>query len=178
MCCGCRIPSGGWGYQGNDPGTFTRVAQMPLRPSLWAAGLGSLYVLADFLGLSRPVAPRKTPKGRSRRVASGGVGSERGRESRSRAAPGDGCVEASDERRQRVVPPVAVAADERVAVLLLVRRTSATTVFASWWRGPYEAEPKWYNDGVRLLQSLQTDYGTLGHQRGQRRWRPRTPTRW
>ncbi len=51
-------PDGHWGYQGNDPGTFTRVKQYDVRPSLAAAGLGSLYVTADFLGLSAPGAPR------------------------------------------------------------------------------------------------------------------------
>ena len=35
-----------------------------MRPSLAAAGLGSLYVLADVLGLSHPGAPRKTTQGK------------------------------------------------------------------------------------------------------------------
>ena len=52
-------PSGAWGYQGNDPGTFTRVPQTAIRPSLVAAGLGSVYVAADFLGMSKGGTPRK-----------------------------------------------------------------------------------------------------------------------
>ena len=44
-------PSGGWGYQGNDPGEFRRVAQTPLRRSLAAAGLGSSFICADLLGM-------------------------------------------------------------------------------------------------------------------------------
>ncbi len=45
-------PSGGWGYQGVDPGRFQRVAQMDVRPSLAAAGLGALYISADMLGVT------------------------------------------------------------------------------------------------------------------------------
>jgi hypothetical protein len=44
-------PSGAWGYQGQDPGHFNRVTQSEIRPSLVAAGLGSLYITADTLGL-------------------------------------------------------------------------------------------------------------------------------
>src|SRR5205085_1154535 len=53
--CGWLIrtqdPSGAWGYQGQDPGNFNqRINQMEIRPSLAAAGLGSLYICADALG--------------------------------------------------------------------------------------------------------------------------------
>ena len=55
--CGWLIrtqdPSGAWGYQGKDPGTGrgTRVKQQDVRHSMAAAGLSSIYVLADFLHL-------------------------------------------------------------------------------------------------------------------------------
>lgn len=44
-------PSGGYGYQGNDPGSFNLVAQTEVRGSLSAAGLGSVYICADSLRL-------------------------------------------------------------------------------------------------------------------------------
>jgi hypothetical protein len=44
-------PSGAWGYQGRDPGHYQRVTQDQVTPALAAAGLGSLYVTADVLGL-------------------------------------------------------------------------------------------------------------------------------
>lgn len=50
-------PSGAFGYQGNDPGSFNLVAQDSPRLSLAAAGLGSLYLCADRLAL-RIGAPR------------------------------------------------------------------------------------------------------------------------
>lgn len=44
-------PTGGFGYQGNDPGSFTRVNQIGVRHSLCAGGLASLYLCEDHLGL-------------------------------------------------------------------------------------------------------------------------------
>jgi hypothetical protein len=46
--------SGAWGYQGTDPGSYTRVNQSSVRPSLAAAGLGSLYICSDLLGITNP----------------------------------------------------------------------------------------------------------------------------
>ncbi len=45
-------PSGGFGYQGNVSPTWQPVPQSSVRLSLTAAGLGSLYICADMLGLS------------------------------------------------------------------------------------------------------------------------------
>src|SRR5262245_6595777 len=50
-------PSGAWGYQGEDPGKYQRVAQNEVRPSLGAAGLGALYISADLLGITGSSAP-------------------------------------------------------------------------------------------------------------------------
>ncbi len=47
-------PAGAWGYHGVDPGGMTRVAQSQVRPSLAAAGLGSVYICADLLGITDP----------------------------------------------------------------------------------------------------------------------------
>ena len=44
--------------RGRSGDIYARAAE-PLRPSLSAAGLGSLYVTVDFLGMSAPGAPRQ-----------------------------------------------------------------------------------------------------------------------
>ncbi|MCI0361768.1 MAG: hypothetical protein L0211_25055, partial [Planctomycetaceae bacterium] len=44
----------GFGYHPQDPGNMTRVAQSDVRPSLVAAGLGSVYIAADLLGITDP----------------------------------------------------------------------------------------------------------------------------
>jgi hypothetical protein len=46
-------PSGGWAYQGKDPGVVARVAQGKITRSMAAAGLGSVYVAADYFGMAR-----------------------------------------------------------------------------------------------------------------------------
>jgi len=43
-------PSGAFGYQGKDPGSFTRIAQERRTASMAAAGVGSLYVCGELLG--------------------------------------------------------------------------------------------------------------------------------
>lgn len=47
-------PSGGYGYQGKDPGSFNLVAQTEVRQSLTAAGLASLAICADTLRMFAP----------------------------------------------------------------------------------------------------------------------------
>ena len=46
-------PSGGFGYQGQVSPTFEPVPQYEIRPSMVAAGLGSIYICADLIGLGR-----------------------------------------------------------------------------------------------------------------------------
>lgn len=49
--------SGAFGYQGTETTSNTRVSQNEVRPSMAAAGLGSLYVCADQFGLNQNRAP-------------------------------------------------------------------------------------------------------------------------
>lgn len=51
-------PSGGFGYQGTVSQSFTPVEQTQIRPSLSAAGLGSLYICANLLGVDTPIEDR------------------------------------------------------------------------------------------------------------------------
>jgi hypothetical protein len=44
-------PSGGWGYQGVDPGSYEKVAQSEVRLSLTTAALGSTLIAANLLGI-------------------------------------------------------------------------------------------------------------------------------
>lgn len=44
--------SGAWGYHATDPGNMTRVGQQNVRPSLAAAGLGSVYICSDLLSIT------------------------------------------------------------------------------------------------------------------------------
>jgi hypothetical protein len=65
--------SGGFPYQGEDPGGFVRIKQK-VRYSLAPAGLGSLYILADTLGHSvrRPKATIDLPALRLKQLTQDG----------------------------------------------------------------------------------------------------------
>jgi hypothetical protein len=52
--------SGAWGYKGTEPATFQRMQQGDVRPSVAAAGLGSLYICADLLGITTTRQPQPT----------------------------------------------------------------------------------------------------------------------
>ncbi len=55
-------PTGAWGYQATDPGTYNRVKQNDIRQSLAAAGLGSLYICADLLEIHDRQAQKEEPE--------------------------------------------------------------------------------------------------------------------
>jgi hypothetical protein len=44
-------PSGGFGYQARDPGSFVKQQQAQVRESMVVAGLGALFTCSDHLGL-------------------------------------------------------------------------------------------------------------------------------
>jgi hypothetical protein len=50
-------PSGGFGYQGNVSESNAQVRQKPVRLSLSTAGLGSVYVCAQLLGVNERIDP-------------------------------------------------------------------------------------------------------------------------
>jgi hypothetical protein len=54
--------SGAWGYQGQDPGKYERINQSEIRPSLVAAGLGSVYICSSILSLTDS-KPQDEPDG-------------------------------------------------------------------------------------------------------------------
>ncbi len=157
-------PSGAWGYQGQDPGTFTRVAQNEIRPSLVAAGLGTLYVGGDFLGMSKGGAPRNISA------------------TAAKLPPALVPVVSSEQRRADREVSALVGSDHLQAALRdgndwLRRLTTLETPqyqyyflygmercqsFREKFEGTYEEEPEWYNKGVELLQAKQNDNGSWG----------------
>ncbi len=157
-------PSGAWGYQGVDPGTFTRVPQSQVRPSLAAAGLGAIYVGTDFLGMSKtgkprtisaaaaklppaliPVAAPEEPRGD--RASAASVNAEY-----LRAAMNDG------NEWFRKLPTLETSMYQLYFLYGLERYQS----FREKVEGTIEEEPKWYNDGVRLLREKQHETGYWG----------------
>jgi len=153
-------PSGGWGYQGNDPGGFTRLPQEQVRHSLCAAGLGSLYVAADFLGMSRQrkvkerksLPPALMPVVEDRAGEGGKLAGTSVDVDRMRAAMNDG----NNWFRQNFTTRTNMW---QYYYLYGLERYHS---FREMVEGTYEEEPRWYNEGVRTLRELQANHGGWG----------------
>lgn len=153
-------PSGVWGYQGTDPGTFTRVPQIGIRHSLAAAGLGSLYVSADFLGVRTKnrkkqrttglppalVAVKEIEQPSGRRRVQSEVNLDRLRQGLS---DGDAWFDQNFS--------IAVRHYQYYYLYALERFRS----FQEMVEGNPETEPDWYNQGVEFLQALQASNGSF-----------------
>lgn len=62
-------PSGGYGYQGVDPGSFNLTQQQGVRHSMTAAALGSLAICAESLKLFAPIQEAPTGPAQLKKVA-------------------------------------------------------------------------------------------------------------
>ncbi|MHB8970360.1 MAG: HEAT repeat domain-containing protein [Pirellulaceae bacterium] len=155
-------PSGGWGYQGSDRGTFVRTPQAPIRPSLVAAGLGSLYVTADFLGMSAPGAPRKRSKQKLPAALRPVVYEPGGARNGSAVIGLDKEVlrQAMKDGNEWFVQNPELRTDQwQYYFLYALERCQS---FREKYEGKFDEEPAWYNDGVRLLKDLQGGEGAWG----------------
>jgi hypothetical protein len=152
-------PSGGWGYQGIDPGSFQRVEQLGVQQSLSAAGLGSVYVLADLLRLTGDMKVRNANDGlppalkmvrkQGQRPSQGPLTDKIDRaQLRSVMADGEQWF-----ARNFVIEP-----DEWVYYYLYALERYKS--FQELATGKFEQEPDWYNQGVEYLQSKQAQNGS------------------
>ncbi len=155
-------PSGGFGYQGNVSDDFTPVKQSGVKHSMVAAGMGSLYICADLLGLgSRPERRDDLP------VVF--------REVKVKAENPE-----QEEVKTKVDPRILRAALNRGNVWL---RTHFNIEPPGWthyylyaleryWsfrelaEGRSEKEPRWYNEGARMLIRTQAENGSWNSKSG------------
>ncbi len=155
-------PSGAWGYQGIDPGNYNaRVGQAQIRPSLCAAGLGSLFVGSDFMGMSKPGAPRKVSAHNLPPALVPIV--ERDDPARSRAGDVlkvDRLVQAREDGNKWFQRLSSLRTREYQYYFLYGLERCQS--FREKVEGTFEEEPKWYNDGVDLLRDLQQENGSWG----------------
>ncbi len=156
-------PTGEWGYQGNDPGGYVRVAQYPKRPSLTAAGLGSLYVGGDLLGMSkggrpRTVSPSKLPPALVPVVAP----DERKIRLSDTGLKVDQMKQAMNDGNEwfRRNPSLETSTFQYYFLYGYERYQS----FREKFEGTLEEEPRWYDAGVRFLSTVQNRGGSWGKQ--------------
>ncbi len=149
-------PSGGFGYQGTVSGDFTPVRQTDIRPSMSGAGLGSVYVCADLLNVGKP------EQSRARELPPGvkEIKQEKARgPARSRVDPrivqqvlarGKAWMDKNFEIKNR-------AHQYEMYNLYTLERYHTFREIAE---GNVEAEPDWYNEGVRYLLANQRPDGS------------------
>ncbi len=165
-------PSGGWGYQANDPGpgATKRVSQPEVSHSLTAAGLSSLYVASDYLGFSKatpgddkedfeveyidlppvfiPVVedgPNAKKKKKRKRVRY---------RSKMAFSPIRAALEDGNAWMQKRFT-YSVEGWQYYYIYALERYFS----FREFLNGKFETEPQWYNGGVDFLASRQASSG-------------------
>ncbi|MBN2216395.1 MAG: hypothetical protein JW719_03360 [Pirellulales bacterium] len=157
-------PSGAWGYQGNYVADSDKlVPQRKIRHSLSAAGLGSVYICADLLGmtpkLSRNDDPRlvglkevEEPKEETeQKKVKTNVNLELIRAAENR---GNNWFQANETIETR---------EETLYYMYALERYQSFRELAEGkaQRDPAKNEgPKWYNDGVNYLKKTQKEKGT------------------
>ncbi|OHB70751.1 MAG: hypothetical protein A2V70_11815 [Planctomycetes bacterium RBG_13_63_9] len=154
-------PSGGFGYQGNVSASFVPVGQDSTTLSLGAAGLGSVYMCIDLLGLMERVDLRDAGLPAALRQAQGEKSPERVKAKtkldpalfRAVQARGDQWM----QQNYRIDPP-------RYAhyYLYALERYMSFRELSMGIEGVESGGdgPKWYNDGVRFLIDGQAENGS------------------
>lgn len=153
-------PSGGWGYQGKDPGPGKgREKQEEIRPSLSAAGLGSTLMCADLLHFVHVSDPD---------------------EARLEGLPAAVKVKKEEKKEPALTDKVdknqianAIRAGNGWFAANYTIKTPAWNFYYLYGLERYQSfrelvegkivkEPKWYNDGVVFLRDAQDEDGSFG----------------
>jgi len=153
-----QTPKGNWGYQGKDPGNYTRVAQTKETMACAAAGLGSSYICAELLGFVNasdkkvdrnvPVALREVGEAKKKKK---GPLTDKVSSPMLMRCLSDGDRFFSSHPRMMIAPQY-----QHYYLYALERYMS----FRELARGIKDPEPKWYNAGVDLLGRTQAKNGS------------------
>jgi hypothetical protein len=154
-------PSGGFGYQGNVSATFAPVPQTQIKLSLTAAGLGSLYICADLLGVGFEIRERDPDLPPALKVVEE---DDPAGQKDAKTRLDSRLFHAAETRGQswmrhnyKIDPPdwthYYLYALERYMSFRELAELEATG------RAP-EKSPRWYNDGVAYLLKMQADDGS------------------
>ncbi|OHB79747.1 MAG: hypothetical protein A2W31_04470, partial [Planctomycetes bacterium RBG_16_64_10] len=150
-------PSGGWGYKGYDPGDFRLVEQTEVRQSVSAAGLGSLFICADLLGIGdlMPRASDPDLPAALKEVEESQDGADRpltSKVDRSRLRTAILRGNRWFQANYRIDPPKWT----HYYLYALERYMS----FRELAEGRLASESKWYDEGFRFLSTIQAGNGS------------------
>lgn len=162
-----QAPDGAWGYRGRDPGNWERQDQLSTSPCMLSAGLSSVLICSDMLGVLKPgggmanaedvALPRNLPPG-LRPVVSR-------QRKRAQRLDGGGAVDrarvdkAWQDGRQwldKNFTPDNGGYYSCYYLYALERYKS----FEEYLEGDAPVEPKWYNAGYDYLKSNQKADGS------------------
>ncbi len=159
LCIRTQDPTGGWGYQGVDPGiaATARVPQSQVRPSLTAAGLGSAIICADLLGIIAPLELEEDGLPPSLSL----VRQDAGKAEVVPAQKVDGrqlkaAIKAGNDwfgKNYQIDPP-----DWKYYYLYALERYKSFD--EKLHGGKFADAPGWYNDGVKFLKGAQREDGS------------------
>lgn len=147
-----QAPDGAFGYQGKDPGGYTRVAQERTTPSMGVAGTGTLYVCGELLGfiepppekpaIGLPTAMKRAPKKKAKAAITAAVDAAKWRDA---ITAGDNWANRNANTENFIDGVVT----QQYYYMYTVERYWA---FRELTAPNTSAEPGWYNSGVDYLR--------------------------
>lgn len=157
-------PSGAWGYQGNPaPGSgadFDRIEQKEIRPSMAVAGLGSIYMCADLLGLSDAVRSAKIDdKAIELPPALVPVDSQLKKRKSTGSAEMARMIKRATTDGNKWFNENYTVVQRRYGLYYLYSMERFKS-FRELVDNIQDEEPRWYNDGVAHLKSIQQNDGS------------------
>ncbi len=153
-------PSGAWGYQGRDAGSFQLVAQEGKRASMGAGGLGSVLLAAHMLGLATAEPAQHT--GDVPRALVPYLDPERAQPTQVNATQlVDRRVlrEAIARGKKWTIDNIAFSLDQPYVYYYMYSLERCMSVLESI-EGQSPREPAWYSDGVGFLATTQKGDGS------------------
>ena len=163
-----RDPSGVWGYQGIDPGSFNLVEQ-PDKPglSMAAAGMSGTMILGNLVGLLQPPSAETL-------LASDELPSalKRAEEPGKRRAPSLPAGNVDPQRLQETVGAGRAWFDKNFGFEVHEYQSyyfysiERFRSFQEYLDGNIVEEPEWYNEGFKRLKATQTTDGSWSDNSG------------
>lgn len=153
-------PSGGFGYQGNDPGdgNYNRVMQSEVRNSLSAAGAGSLYICADMLNLKTIMDAERQARELPPALVLVEDGAAKARRPATDRVPAKMMTRALTDANTWLTQNYKV--DQGTWNLYHLYALERYHSFRELAENLKDDDPKWYNDIVAHLGKTQSDQGS------------------
>lgn len=154
-------PSGGFGYQGTlAPNKGALVPQAEIRPSMTAAGSGSLYICASLLGLIEKVEKRKDTPSALKEVKPKETGKEKPKSKFDVRAVREA------EARAKTWLEANGKIDPTMWAYYYLYAQERCMSFREIFDQRSEKEPAWYDEGAEFLLKNQGEDGSWSGQCG------------